>query len=624
MEGLEHLAAAPPAAFLSYVHRDDEHDGGQIRRLRDVLQGEVRMQLGEADFDIFLDRDDIAWGQNWRRRIEASLGTVTLLIPIVTPAFFASDECRRELELFLERERELGREDLILPIYYVSAPQLDVPERRERDPLARELADRQHADWRELRFEPFTSPVVRQRLAQLASRMHESFWRVEPSRNVAEVRAPATIPQGAAAQPDTAADRAGDQTPSGRNEPPTLSVDPWGQGDHTTIGAAIEAALPGTRLLVRSGLYEEGLLIDKPLEIVGQGPLQDVIVRARASSALVFKANIGRVTNLTLQQAGDGNYYGVEIAQGRLELEDCDITSESRSGVSVNGGADPRIRRNAIHDCGQAGILVIEQGLGTFEDNDIFANAMSGIEVREGGNPTVRRNRIHDGQQAGIFVNEQGLGTFEDNDISANGRAGIQVKEGGNPTARGNRIHDGQQAGIFVNEQGLGTFEDNDIFAIAAAGIEVREGGNPTLRRNRVHDCQSGVLVTRQGLGTFEDNDISANVGTGIQVKTDSNPTFRGNRIHDGQQSGIVVSEQGLGTFEDNDIFANARAGILVREGGNPTVCRNRINRNGYEAVWVQDGGGTFEENDLTDNQRGAWDVASESEQQVTKSANLE
>src|SRR4051794_1143631 len=150
------------AAFFSYVHSDDEHDGGQIRRLRDVLQGEMRMQLGQADFDIFLDRDDIAWGQNWRGRIDGSPGSVTLLIPVVPPGFFASAECRRELELFLARERELGRDDLILPIYYVGAPQLDVAERRAEDPLARELAQRQHTDWRELRFEPFTAPVVRQ------------------------------------------------------------------------------------------------------------------------------------------------------------------------------------------------------------------------------------------------------------------------------------------------------------------------------------------------------------------------------------------------------------------------------------------------------------------------------
>ena len=50
------MTPTPPAAFLSYVHRDDQHDGGQIQRLRDMLQGEVRMQLGEDDFAIFLGK----------------------------------------------------------------------------------------------------------------------------------------------------------------------------------------------------------------------------------------------------------------------------------------------------------------------------------------------------------------------------------------------------------------------------------------------------------------------------------------------------------------------------------------------------------------------------------------
>lgn len=38
------------------------------------------------------------------------------------------------------------------------------------------LASRQFADWRELRFEPFASPLVRKSLAQLASRMRDTFW----------------------------------------------------------------------------------------------------------------------------------------------------------------------------------------------------------------------------------------------------------------------------------------------------------------------------------------------------------------------------------------------------------------------------------------------------------------
>jgi hypothetical protein len=52
---------------------------------------------------------------------------VSLLLVIVTPGLFHSPACREEVARF--RERELGRTDLILPLYYVSAREMDDPGR---------------------------------------------------------------------------------------------------------------------------------------------------------------------------------------------------------------------------------------------------------------------------------------------------------------------------------------------------------------------------------------------------------------------------------------------------------------------------------------------------------------
>ena len=105
-----------PKAFMSYVNLDDQHENGLITQFREHLSRAVRMQTGEA-FEIFQDRKDIAWGQQWQERINGSLDATTFLLPIITPAFFRSDACREELERFLKREEELQRGDLILPIY---------------------------------------------------------------------------------------------------------------------------------------------------------------------------------------------------------------------------------------------------------------------------------------------------------------------------------------------------------------------------------------------------------------------------------------------------------------------------------------------------------------------------
>src|SRR5688500_15638543 len=107
-----------PLAFLSYAHTDDEYEEGRLTELRRRLSAVVRAQTGQ-EFPVFQDRQHIAWGQNWKTRIDDSLDAVTFLIPILTPSFFASAECRREVERFLEREQELGRNDFVLPIYYI-------------------------------------------------------------------------------------------------------------------------------------------------------------------------------------------------------------------------------------------------------------------------------------------------------------------------------------------------------------------------------------------------------------------------------------------------------------------------------------------------------------------------
>ena len=95
---------AGPAAFMSYVRFDDAHEDGQLSAFRERLAGEIRIQTGR-EFPIFQDRNDIAWGQNWRQRIEETLDEVTLLLVIVTPGLFQSPACRDEVARFRERER---------------------------------------------------------------------------------------------------------------------------------------------------------------------------------------------------------------------------------------------------------------------------------------------------------------------------------------------------------------------------------------------------------------------------------------------------------------------------------------------------------------------------------------
>jgi parallel beta-helix repeat protein len=210
-------------------------------------------------------------------------------------------------------------------------------------------------------------------------------------------------------------------------EPLTVVVAARHHGDYKTISDALWGAKPGTRILVRPGLYREGIVIDKPVEIIGDGKQGDIMIEATGKDTILFKAAVGKVANLTLYQAGGGKWFGVNITQGRLELEDCNISSQSLTCVAIHGSADPTLRRNLIYDSNSAGVLVSKCGKGTLEHNDIFDNAGVGVEIRDGCNPILRRNRISKNGSHGIRVWDGGGGIFEDNDLRGNAKGAWEI-----------------------------------------------------------------------------------------------------------------------------------------------------------------------------------------------------
>jgi formylglycine-generating enzyme required for sulfatase activity len=180
-----------PVGFMSYVRSDDTNENGLLSEFRKRLCSEVQLQSGDASFTIFQDHIDIVWGQQWAQRLDESLGEVRLLIPMITPGFFKSEACRAELTRFVAREKQLERNDLILPVYYVKTPLLEDPDKRSTDELAALIYSRNRVDWRHLRHHPLDSQPVKEMLASMAEQIVAAMGRetvVPPASRVKVVR----------------------------------------------------------------------------------------------------------------------------------------------------------------------------------------------------------------------------------------------------------------------------------------------------------------------------------------------------------------------------------------------------------------------------------------------------
>jgi len=162
------ICMADSEGFWSYVHNDDDAEGGRITRLARDVTAQYEMISGEK-INLFLDRDALSWGDNWREKIDHSLEATAFFVAVLTPRYFMSSECRRELQTFVRGAEQIGLKSLVLPLVYIDIPGLN--EDSPQDDAVRLVKTFQWADWRQLRFADTSSGEYRKAVADLAQRL---------------------------------------------------------------------------------------------------------------------------------------------------------------------------------------------------------------------------------------------------------------------------------------------------------------------------------------------------------------------------------------------------------------------------------------------------------------------
>lgn len=155
-----------PSGFWSYAHADDENSGGHVLRLARQLAAEFRLLTG-SELTLFVDRESLEWGDEWRTKVDTSIHGTTFFIPIITPTYFQREECRRELLLFHQKSAASNLGELLLPIIF--AP-ITFDEESDDEVLAI-VSKRQGEPFSDIRLEDENSSVYRKAVHKLAARL---------------------------------------------------------------------------------------------------------------------------------------------------------------------------------------------------------------------------------------------------------------------------------------------------------------------------------------------------------------------------------------------------------------------------------------------------------------------
>ena len=246
-----------------------------------------------------------------------------------------------------------------------------------------------------------------------------------------------------------------------------VTVDAEGSGDFSSIQEAIDHASPGARILVRPGKYRDSLHIDKAVQLVGDGPAEEIIVSVRDARCLEIAA-LGPILirGLTLRcrpGQDEEESYALDIASGRPVIEECFITSTSLACISVHDDADAFFRDCAIGGSQDAGVFVYANGRGFFDDCRIAGNAEAGVTVGEGARAVFKSCEICENQGGGAFLFKGGVARFEECQVHGNAKAGIAIAGGARGEIKRCQITRNSGEGIVLQDGAIADVSGSNL-----------------------------------------------------------------------------------------------------------------------------------------------------------------
>ena len=315
-----------------------------------------------------------------------------------------------------------------------------------------------------------------------------------------------------------------------------LIVDP--EGPLSSIGEAVRAAAPGSRILVKPGVYTEPtIVVDRPVTIQGEG--YPTIDGEGERQLFEVTSDDVRITGLELRNVGVS--YVQDRAAIRVErAARCEIDHNRIHGgffaIYLAGATDCRVTDNRIVGTGSGetdsgnGIHAWNSSHIVVESNQIRGHR-DGIYFEFVKDSRVSRNVAEDNIRYGLHFMFSDRCRYRSNSFRRNG-AGVAVMYTSDIEMLGNR---------FENNQGS-----------AAFGLLLKDIRDSRIVDNEFHENSVGLYAEGFDRTVVEGNDFVGN-GRAIRLLSNSADTrFVGNNFEGNTFDVTTNSRRVRSSFEGN------------------------------------------------------------------------
>lgn len=340
---------------------------------------------------------------------------------------------------------------------------------------------------------------------------------------------------------------------------------------YNTIGEALEIASDGDTILVPADEYNEHLVINKNVSIVGtpnQGKESPIIwCDTTTENAVIVIESECSLSNLEIKGAKEEFSHSYSYPDRPDDVKICDwwpkciyvknkctlsnVKTYYSAGHGIVCGANASLE---MKDCSsyknsRMGLLGRDGAVGTITNCDFFENHLSGLSLCDGTTISVIDCQIYENSNSGIY-----------NDADCSIRDCMISKN---------------SFGLLIERNGNSNVEDCDIVGNKKSGIKV-EKASATIKKCKIHGGGASGIFFTEAQGLVDSCDIYEN-HCGVKVSKNSTPTIKNCKIHDGRGDGISFSENSEGVVENCNIFMNSKEPIKVSSDSKPTIKSNKV-----------------------------------------------
>ncbi|MGF7234585.1 MAG: AAA family ATPase [Frankia sp.] len=306
----------------------------------------------------------------------------------------------------------------------------------------------------------------------------------------------------------------------------------------TAIGRALVAASPGDTVAVRPGVYRESLVFTRDVVLVAEEGPGTVVIEIPPGSALLFAAGDIRLRDLTVR-GGDHELPLLQVAGGRLGMENCQIEATAAAALHVRGGR-VRVHAGRIGNAKGPGV-VVEAGRAEFAEVGVEASGGPALVVSQGAEPT-----------------------FRDCSFTGIDGFGVVATGTGSPRLEGSRISSATSVAVLVQDESRLRMVDSQVDG-GQVGLYVADRAQPGLERCRLREMTGHAVITvGQAAPSLVECLIESPGGHGLHAAGRSAAELRHCVVRGSGAAGVVVEESARPVLTGGEVADCADVGVLL------------------------------------------------------------